>query len=107
MVVTSKSDIGDSYEEIDVETDGEPMKITFNVRYLSDAFRVIKDEYVYLQMTSPVSPITIVPFGGDAFLYLSLPVRAAAKRREQKPPLRPQCCGRRGGDNYTKFSTFP
>ena len=78
MVVTSNSDIGDSYEEIEVETDGEPMKITFNVRYLSDAFRVIKDEYVYLQMTSPISPMTIVPFGGDAFLYLILPVRAAA-----------------------------
>ena len=78
MVVTSNSDIGESYEEIEVETDGEPMKITFNVRYLSDAFRVIKDEYVYLQMTSPVSPMTIVPFGGDAFLYLILPVRAAA-----------------------------
>jgi len=78
MIVTSNSENADSYEELDVETDGEEIKIAFNVRYLSEAFRVIKDEYVYLQMTSSVSPMTIVPFGGDEFTYLILPVRTAA-----------------------------
>jgi len=77
MIVTSNSEIGDSYEEMDVETDGEDIRIAFNVRYMSEAFRAIRDEYVYLLMTSSVSPMTIVPFGGDEFTYLILPVRSA------------------------------
>ncbi len=78
MIVTSNSEIGDSYDEMEVETDGEDIRIAFNVRYMSEAFRAIRDEYVYLLMTSSVSPMTIVPFGGDEFTYLILPVRAAA-----------------------------
>lgn len=78
MVITANSESGDAYEEIAVTTEGQPLNIAFNVKYVSDVLRVLDDEEIYLRFISGVSPCLICPVEGDAFLYLVLPVRVNA-----------------------------
>ena len=78
IVVTSNSEIGDIYEEIPAETDGENLKIAFNVKYLSDALRALDGRRIQMRFISGVNPCVIVPSEGDDFLHLILPVRMNA-----------------------------
>lgn len=75
VIVTSNSDTGDLYETIPCQTVGPNLTIAFNIRYVADVLRSVSDENITLLFNTPVSPCTIVPEEGDAFLYLVLPVR--------------------------------
>jgi DNA polymerase-3 subunit beta len=75
--ITSNSEMGDVYEEMDVETLGDGIDIAFNVRYISEAVKSIDDEQFLLKLNSNISPCVLVPTCGDDFLYLVLPVRTA------------------------------
>ncbi len=75
MTITSNSEMGDVYEEIQVETEGEDLKIAFNVKYITDVIRAIDDDELYLRFNSGVSPCVIVPAEGNAYTYMVLPVR--------------------------------
>ncbi len=75
IVITSNSESGDVYEELDAEIDGEDLTIAFNVRYVQDVLRVVDEEEILLCFNTSVSPCLIKPVSGDAFLYLVLPVR--------------------------------
>ena len=78
IVITSNSESGDVYEELDAEIEGEELDIAFNVRYMMDVLRAIRDEEIYLRFNSSVSPCLICPIEGDAYVYLVLPVRVHA-----------------------------
>ncbi len=78
MIITSNSESGDAYEEIEVGVEGEGMTIAFNVNYVSDILRVLPEGEAYMRFNSPVSPCLICPVEGDAFTYLMLPVRVNA-----------------------------
>jgi DNA polymerase-3 subunit beta len=78
IVITSNSESGDVYEELDAEIEGEDLEIAFNVRYMMDVLRVLRDEEIYLRFNSSVSPCLICPVEGDAYVYLVLPVRVHA-----------------------------
>ena len=75
IVVTSNSEIGKAYDEVPVVFEGKELDIAFNSRYLTDVFKVLSDEELYLDFNSNVSPCTVRPVDSDAFLYLVLPVR--------------------------------
>ncbi len=78
MTITSNSEMGDVYEEIQVETEGSGLKIAFNVKYISDVIRAIEDDEFILRFNSSVSPCVIVPAEGNAYTYMVLPVRLNA-----------------------------
>jgi DNA polymerase-3 subunit beta len=78
IVITSNSESGDVYEELDAEIEGEDLEIAFNVRYMMDVLRAVKDEEIFLRFNSSVSPCLIGPVEGDAYTYLVLPVRVHA-----------------------------
>jgi DNA polymerase-3 subunit beta len=71
----SQSELGQGHEQILINTEGDPVKIAFNYRYLLDVFRVIDDEELTIEFTGPLSPGIIRPVQSDTFLYLVLPVR--------------------------------
>ncbi len=75
MQITSNSEMGDVFEEMGIEWQGEDLDIAFNVRYTSDVLRNIDEEKMLMRFNTPVSPCVIVPEEGDSFLYLLLPVR--------------------------------
>ncbi|MEG1844751.1 MAG: DNA polymerase III subunit beta [Clostridia bacterium] len=78
MVITSNSESGDAYDVIDVEMEGAPMSIAFNVLYVSDILRALPEGEAYMRFNTPVSPCVVCPVEGDAYLYLMLPVRITA-----------------------------
>lgn len=78
MVITSNSEMGDVYEELSIECQGEGLDIAFNVKYMSDVVRAVDDEELYMCFNSSVSPCVITPTQGNAFTYLVLPVRVNA-----------------------------
>ncbi len=75
MVITSNTEVGDVYEEIDIEKEGNPLEIAFNPKYFMDALKVIDNDYIHLQFTNPHSPCIILPEDGDDYKYLIVPIR--------------------------------
>jgi len=76
LVFSSQSDLGQGYEKINVEFDGEPVNIAFNSRYLLDVLKIVDAETVSLEFTGSLSPCIIRPAESSNFLYLLLPVRS-------------------------------
>lgn len=75
MIITSNSQIGKVYEEVDVELEGDEIKIAFNSKYFLDVLRVIDAEEIYLEFTTNVSPCVIKKSDSNNYIYLVLPVR--------------------------------
>ncbi len=75
MLLSSKSDIGDIKENITIALSGKDLSISFNARYLTEALRVIGDEFIKLNLGTTVNPCIITGVSGNEYLYLVLPVR--------------------------------
>ena len=67
------SAIGKMDEEIDIEKEGNDLKIGFDPKFLIDALKVIDDEYVSIHFMRSQEPCTIKNDEGT-YLYLILPV---------------------------------
>ncbi len=78
MVITSNSEMGDVYEEIQTESEGEPLDIAFNVKYLSDVVRAIDTDEFLFCFNSGVTPCVVKPVEGGGYTYMVLPVRINA-----------------------------
>ena len=74
-VITSQTEIGKAYEEVEMATEGEELKIAFNPRYLIDALKAVEDERISIQFNSPLGPCIIKPEEGTMYKYLILPLR--------------------------------
>lgn len=75
MAITSNSQMGKVYEEVNIELEGDGLKIQFNSRYFMDVLRIIDSEDVFLEFSTSVSPCLIKKVDQDDYLYLVLPVR--------------------------------
>lgn len=75
LIITSHTEMGTAYEEVEIEVDGEPLKIAFNPKYLIDALKAIDDEKVAIQFTTPLSPCIMKAIEGGNYKYLVLPLR--------------------------------
>lgn len=78
MIITSNTDLGTAYEEVEIQAEGESLVIAFNPKYLIDALKNIEDEQIQIIYTSQLSPSVIVPVENDAFKYLICPIRFTA-----------------------------
>lgn len=66
---------GKVHDELTVEKiKGEDLEIGFNNRYLLDAFSAVDSDEIYVEFSTPQSPVKIVPTDGEKFVYLILPV---------------------------------
>lgn len=72
--ISSAAENGEVNEEMDVEVQGEPIKIAFNSRYLTEMLRSVDDETMTWGMNTPVSPCVITPKDGG-WVHMLLPVR--------------------------------
>lgn len=75
MKLSSHSEIGDIKENITIALTGNDLKIKFNVRYFTEALRVVNDEFIKLNFTTMAAPCIITSASTNEFLYLILPVR--------------------------------
>lgn len=67
-------EVGDNVGEIDALVDGEPAKIAFNAKYLSDVLGVLHQAQVALETTTPSSPGVLRPVGVDNYVHVVMPM---------------------------------
>ena len=75
MIIDCATLSGKIHDEAPIEKlYGNNLEIGFTNQYLLDAFGGC-DEEVFLEFSTPLSPLVISPVEGDKFLYIILPVR--------------------------------
>ncbi|MDR0397288.1 MAG: DNA polymerase III subunit beta [Oscillospiraceae bacterium] len=76
LTVSSNAEQNQSQEEVEgVSTEGKPLEIAFNERYLNDILKVLDDDEIEVRFQTNVSPCILKPLEGDEYLYLVLPIR--------------------------------
>ena len=75
LKISAVSELGSVNEELPVEIDGDSIEIAFNARFMSDVFKNLEDEEVYMNMINRISQCVICPIEGDAYQYVVLPMR--------------------------------
>lgn len=75
LIIQANTDLGNLYDEVEIELTGDDIDIDFNPRYFIEALRVISDEKIRLCLNGPVGPCVVKPVEGDSFSYLILPLR--------------------------------
>lgn len=71
------SSMGKMNEKMEIEKEGNDLKIGFNPKFLTDALKVIDDENIYLYFSSPKSPCFIRD-DEETYTYMILPVNLSA-----------------------------
>ncbi len=65
---------GDSEGMLDATAEGEPLDISFNIRYLIDVLRVINEERVVFQSNGPENPGVLKPENREDFTHVIMPM---------------------------------
>ncbi|WP_018883669.1 DNA polymerase III subunit beta [Paenibacillus massiliensis] len=75
-ISSSSSELGKVREEVSVSSfEGEPLKISFNSKYMLDVLKVIDSEQLVIAFTGIMSPIILKPTDESKALYIILPYR--------------------------------
>lgn len=76
MITADSPEVGKVSEIVDVhDIMGEPLKISFNAKFMLDALRALDCEQIRVEFTGAMAPFIIQPTDQDWILYLILPVR--------------------------------
>ena len=78
LKISATSTLGSTYDELDIEHDGDDLLIAFNNRFLIDSIRAADSEKVKLSMTSALTGILIEPVEqkeDEEDIFMLLPVR--------------------------------
>ena len=74
LIVGKSAERGDSEGMLDATAEGEPLDISFNIRYLIDVLRVVKQERVVFQSNGPENPGVLKPENRDDFVHVIMPM---------------------------------
>ncbi len=74
-IVSTNSDQEDGEDEIEVEFQGQPIDVGFNVTYLLDVLNNIDDEDIECYLTDSSSSALLMLPGTDRFKYVVMPMR--------------------------------
>ena len=78
MTVSAKSEIGTVNENVNINLVGKDILIAFNGRYLTEFLKIIDEDFININLNSPIDPCIIKPVGDNGIMYLVLPVRINA-----------------------------
>ncbi|MCL2015231.1 MAG: DNA polymerase III subunit beta [Defluviitaleaceae bacterium] len=73
--ITCNTEMGNSYDEISANVDGNTLNIAFNPRYLMEALKALPDEQIKARFTTELSPCILTGIENDSAKYLILPLR--------------------------------
>jgi len=77
LIITSNTEQGTIYDEIDAKTDGDDLAISFNPRYLTDALKAIDESEVAMEFNTSISPCIIKSAAdGGGYKYLIMATRS-------------------------------
>ncbi len=75
MTVSAKSEVGTVTENVSVNLTGKDITIAFNGKYLVEYLKIIGEDFISLNLNTPIDPCIITSVANESFLYLVLPVR--------------------------------
>lgn len=78
MNISAKSEVGNLNENVSVNLSGKDIVIAFNGKYVADYLKIINEDFVTLNLNTPIDPCVITPSQKNGYLYLVLPVRINA-----------------------------
>ncbi len=74
-IACSNNEQEDAQEELDIDYDGEPLDIGFNVQYLQDTLNNLSCDAVQCSFGDPTSSMLITIPGDENFRYVVMPMR--------------------------------
>jgi len=74
-VLSQNPDLGEAKEELPVEYQGEPLRIGFNARYLTDVLQALPGADVQLELADDLSPGVLRPAGDEETTAVIMPMR--------------------------------
>lgn len=77
VIIKSNSEIGDVFERLLSNKDGEDLNIAFNSRYILEGIKIMDSEEIRLNFMGSLNPCIINGVDDDSYTYLVLPVRLA------------------------------
>ena len=78
LKISAVSTLGSTYDEVEIEHEGENLLIAFNNRFLIDGLRASSSEKVRISLSTALTSINIEPVEpaeGETELFMLLPVR--------------------------------
>lgn len=74
LIVGKSAERGDSEGMLDASAEGEALDISFNIKYLIEVLRVIKEERVVFQSNGPENPGVLRPENREDFTHVIMPM---------------------------------
>ena len=76
IVIDCETLVGKVHDETAIEKlYGENLEIGFTNQFLLDVFGSCDTEEVFVEFSTPLSPMVVTPLEGDKFFYIILPIR--------------------------------
>src|SRR6056297_3286714 len=76
QIEAMNSKFGQSESSVNAQIKGDPIKISFNHRYLSDALKTISTKDIVIHLIDDEKPALIKPVDDDSYLYVLMPLKA-------------------------------
>lgn len=73
--IYAKAEFGEINEDVDIDMEGDDLKISFNPKYLLDILKVIDDDMITMLFNSTYNPLIIKSNNDSLYYYLVLPLR--------------------------------
>lgn len=73
-VHTESQQVGENTDQVAATVDGRACTLSFNQRYLSEAFHTISSDSVAFSFVGDGQPILITPVGDESYKYLVMPM---------------------------------
>ena len=74
IIVGKSAERGDSEGMLDASAEGEPLNISFNIKYLIEVLRVVKEERVVFQSNGAENPGVLRPENREDFVHVIMPM---------------------------------
>lgn len=75
LVLTSEAkELGSQKKEIEAQSEGEPVQIAFNTKFLQDALSAIGSSQIILELSGNLSAAVLKPMGEEGLKYIIMPV---------------------------------
>ncbi|MEC7984650.1 MAG: DNA polymerase III subunit beta, partial [Myxococcota bacterium] len=68
-------ELGDFRESIDVDFEGSPFSISFNINYFQDILTAVESEYLLLELKDPMNPCVVKIPNRDDCKFVIMPMR--------------------------------
>ena len=83
-ITANSVDVGDAYEEVFLdEMTGDSIELAVNGKYLLDILNVVNDDYIWIYINKPDTPVMIKSPLKENYLFIIMPVRLQKIQQSQ------------------------